>query len=292
MQVTRGQFRAVRRIFKFPLYFLNSLLGCLGCMGSGIVMMKQYPSCQAAWTFSANCIPKLQQNFTVLCRIRDATVLHYLSLSSCQLESTLPPAAKLLLSQCQQGDLVGHHLRLSNILERISRLSCEPLYATNTSHRKQETFLCYVLCIESFSTTKSYNKTLFLGSTLLKHGRRFDYWNEPLNIRMRVCYLSCHEAGLCSHVVIHIESPTSITALLLPFLTYLLTALCVFVKHICILLKKNYVPICKYKLCKSSVTRTVCVKYLGVYLNSEHHFLAIPSVYFLSVLSCWVWFAA
>jgi hypothetical protein len=25
--------------------------------------------------------------------------------------------------------------------ERISRPSCEPLYATNTSHRKQETFL-------------------------------------------------------------------------------------------------------------------------------------------------------
>jgi hypothetical protein len=37
--------------------------------------------------------------------------------------------------------LVGHHLRLSNILERISRPSCEPLYATNTSHLKQETFI-------------------------------------------------------------------------------------------------------------------------------------------------------
>jgi hypothetical protein len=33
-------------------------------MGSGIVMMKQYTSCQVAWTFSANCIPKLQQNLT------------------------------------------------------------------------------------------------------------------------------------------------------------------------------------------------------------------------------------
>jgi hypothetical protein len=36
---------------KFPLLFLNSLLGCSGCMGSGIVMMKQYPSCHLAWTF-------------------------------------------------------------------------------------------------------------------------------------------------------------------------------------------------------------------------------------------------
>jgi hypothetical protein len=35
----------------------------------------------------------------------------------------------------------SHHLRLSNVLERISGPRCEPLYTTNTSHRKQETFL-------------------------------------------------------------------------------------------------------------------------------------------------------
>jgi hypothetical protein len=51
MEVTRGQFRAVRRMFqKFPLQFLNSLLGCLGCMGSVMVMMKQYPL--ASWSGS------------------------------------------------------------------------------------------------------------------------------------------------------------------------------------------------------------------------------------------------
>jgi hypothetical protein len=37
--------------------------------------------------------------------------------------------------------LVGHHLRLSNVLDRLTRPSCESLYATNPSHRKQETFL-------------------------------------------------------------------------------------------------------------------------------------------------------
>jgi hypothetical protein len=61
-------------------------------------------------------------------------LLHCLSLSSCQLESNF-------LSQSQQDDLVGHHLRLSYVLERISLPSCEPFYATNSSHRKQETFL-------------------------------------------------------------------------------------------------------------------------------------------------------
>jgi hypothetical protein len=66
-------------------------------------------------------------------------LLHCLSLSSCQLESTLPPGEQSLLSQ--QGNLVGHHLWLSNVLDRISWLSCEPLYVTNTFHCKQKTLL-------------------------------------------------------------------------------------------------------------------------------------------------------
>jgi hypothetical protein len=45
MEVTRSEVRAVRRTFKkFPLYFLNSLLAFSGCMGSGIVIIKQYPT--------------------------------------------------------------------------------------------------------------------------------------------------------------------------------------------------------------------------------------------------------
>jgi hypothetical protein len=36
-----------------------------------------------------------------------------------------------------------------------------------------------------------------LGSTLLKHGRHVDYWNQPLNMLMRVCYLDSHDPGLC-----------------------------------------------------------------------------------------------
>jgi hypothetical protein len=47
-------------------------------------------------------------------------LLHCLSLFSCQLESNFPPAAQLLLAQSEQGDLVGHHLRLSNVLENFS----------------------------------------------------------------------------------------------------------------------------------------------------------------------------
>jgi hypothetical protein len=46
---------------------------------------------------------------------------------------------------------------------------------------------------------------LLFGSILLKHGRHFDYWNRTLIMGMRVCYLECHEAGLCCYLVLHVR---------------------------------------------------------------------------------------
>jgi hypothetical protein len=70
-----------------------------------------------------------------------------------------------------------------------------------------------------------HNRMLLFISVLLKHGRHFDYWNQPLNMHMRVCYLDCYEAGLCCYLVMHRKPITSITAVLFPFMTYLLTPL-------------------------------------------------------------------
>jgi hypothetical protein len=47
---------------------------------------------------------------------------------------------------------------------------------------------------------------LFFGIILLKHGRHFGCWHQPLNMSMRVWYLECHETGLCCYLVIHIEN--------------------------------------------------------------------------------------
>jgi hypothetical protein len=47
---------------------------------------------------------------------------------------------------------------------------------------------------------------LLFCSTLLKHGRHFDYWNQRLNTCKCVCYLDFHEAGLCCYLVIHVEN--------------------------------------------------------------------------------------
>jgi hypothetical protein len=69
---------------------------------------------------------------------------------------------------------------------------------------KRKHFFMNILYTEPFRPQKnSHNRTLFFGSTLLKNGRYSDFWNQPLNMRMRVCYLDSHEAGLCCYPVIH-----------------------------------------------------------------------------------------
>jgi hypothetical protein len=63
-----------------------------------------------------------------------------------------------------------------------------------------------MLCIESFCPQKTHNRTLLFGRTLLKHGHHPAYWNQPLNIRMSVCYQECREGGLRCYLMIHIEN--------------------------------------------------------------------------------------
>jgi hypothetical protein len=78
--------------------------------------------------------------------------------------------------------------------------------ATNTSHRKQETFICEYPLHWVLLFTKTHNGMLLFGNILLKHGRNFDYLIQPLNMRMRVCYLDCHEAGHFCYLVIRMEN--------------------------------------------------------------------------------------
>jgi hypothetical protein len=85
----------------------------------------------------------------------------------------------------------------------VNRFEPQTFPTVNRKH-----FFMNRLCIESFCLQKTkHNKTLLFGSTLLKHGRHFDYWNQPLNMSMLVCYLDCEEAGLCCYLLIHTEKP-------------------------------------------------------------------------------------
>jgi hypothetical protein len=81
----------------------------------------------------------------------------------------------------------------------VNRFTRQTLPTVSRKH-----FFTNTLCIESFLPQKTHNRALLFGSTLHKHSRYFNYWNQPLNMRMRVCYLICREAGLCCYLVIHV----------------------------------------------------------------------------------------
>jgi hypothetical protein len=135
--------------------------------------------------------------------------------------STYPPPTLIHLSHRFTGaskpaaqkssDCCRSHFRasVSTSSSSTGRLppACEPPYATNTSHRKQETFRYqYPLTRVLFPIKKTQNKTMFFGLTFLKGGSNFDYGNQPLNMCIRGCYLDCHKAGLCCYLVIQIEN--------------------------------------------------------------------------------------
>jgi hypothetical protein len=50
---------------------------------------------------------------------------------------------------------------------------------------------------------------------------------------MHVCYLDCHEAAPYCYLMIYIENLVSITAILLPSVTYLLTLPCIIPLFLC-----------------------------------------------------------
>jgi hypothetical protein len=102
------------------------------------------------------------------------------------------------------------HLRFNLfVMSETFATKAEPLYASNISHHKQETFLYEYPLHWVLLPKKRNTRTLIFGITLQKHGHHFDYWNQLLNMRMRVCFLDCHEAGLCCYLV-HYSSSTYI----------------------------------------------------------------------------------
>jgi hypothetical protein len=60
--------------------------------------------------------------------------------------------------------------------------------------------------LSPFAPQTTHNRTLLFGSTPVKHGPNFDYWNQPLNMGMCVWYPHCYEAGLCCYLETHIEN--------------------------------------------------------------------------------------
>jgi hypothetical protein len=81
----------------------------------------------------------------------------------------------------------------------VNRFTRQILPTVNSKY-----FFTNIFALSPFCSHTTHNITLLFCSTLLKDDRHFDCWSQPLNMRMRVCYLDCHEAGLCCYIVKHI----------------------------------------------------------------------------------------
>jgi hypothetical protein len=127
------------------------------------------------WATTVRTLSETSKDHALSCMLNHGNTLvqwlHCLSLTSYQLELTLPPAAQLLLSQSQKGDLVVFLTSLREFSDSaVNHFKRETLPAVN-----RKDFFMNVLCIGPFAHKKTHNRTLHFGSTLLKHGRHFDY---------------------------------------------------------------------------------------------------------------------
>jgi hypothetical protein len=149
--------------------------------------------------------------------------------------------------------LVGHHLRLWNVLEFlypvVNRFMQQTLSTVNRKH-----FFINILCTESPCPQKMHNRQVLSGCTLLKHSRHFDYWNQLLNMDMCICYLDCHEAGLCCYLLILIENLLHPLQLFY-FHLWPVYWLCLVIEtshediHFCACLERNTLNICWNEKC-------------------------------------------
>jgi hypothetical protein len=95
-----------------------------------------------------------------------------------------------------------------NVMNWCTHILPWPLYAINTSHRKYGIFL--------YKYTRTLHWVLLpteiaqLNASFRQYTpqARSPFWllKQLLNMRMRFCYLDCHDAGLCCYLVIHTES--------------------------------------------------------------------------------------
>jgi hypothetical protein len=93
-------------------------------------------------------------------------------------------------------------------------------------------FFMNILCTEPFCPQKTHNRLLLFDSTL-KNGHHFDYWNQPLN--MRICCLDSWSWTVLLPSDTHRKPVTSLTVVLLLFVTYLLTLPHIYYKYVIVL---------------------------------------------------------
>jgi hypothetical protein len=136
----------------------------------------------------------------------------YLDISSTNIGTLIP-----VLYQCVETRSVKVSLLFSQPLPHLRFILCE--FRTSfrefldravnclchKHHHKQEILIYEYPLHWVLMPYKNAQEETALRYYTLKQSRHFDHRNQPQDMRMRVCYVHCHEADLCSYLVIHIE---------------------------------------------------------------------------------------
>jgi hypothetical protein len=86
----------------------------------------------------------------------------------------------------------------------VNRFTWQTLPTVNRKH-----FFIHILYTEYFCRQKkkeNAQKLLLFCSKLFEQGHHFYYWNQPMNLHIRVCYQEYYDTRLCCYLVIHIEN--------------------------------------------------------------------------------------
>jgi hypothetical protein len=90
-------------------------------------------------------------------------LLHCLSVSSCQLDSTLAPTAQLLMSQSQERDLMGIICGFRTPFREFLDSVMSPFMRQTLPTVDRKHFFMNIFCIDSFCPQKTHNRTLLSG---------------------------------------------------------------------------------------------------------------------------------
>jgi hypothetical protein len=145
------------------------------------------------------------------------TVCRYPPVSSNQLFHPLHSCFCRNLNRATWSGLICvFQMSLREFLDPIvNRLTGQTLPTVNKKH-----FFMNILCTESFCPQKSTTKC----RTSVVHLARSTFWLlKPASTCACACYLDCHSRTVLLPSDTHRKPTTSITAVLFPFMTYLLT---------------------------------------------------------------------
>jgi hypothetical protein len=179
------------------------------------------------WAPTVHTLYETSNNHILCCMLNHGNtlmqLLHCLSLSSCQLDSALPPAAQLLCCNLNRatwsGIICDFRTSLTEFLNPVvNRFTQQILPTMNRKH-----VFVDILTLSPFAHKRMHNVMLLFNGILMKHSHYFDYWKTSEHAYTHLLPKLSWNWTVLLRSDTHRKRITSITAVLLPFVIYLLT---------------------------------------------------------------------